>query len=44
MFDRRRIPKPEQLMQWRRLAMGDRERTGCRLHVHAELTHTIDAF
>jgi predicted amidohydrolase YtcJ len=43
MFDSTSDPKPEQLMQWRRLAM-EIARNRLPLHVHAELTHTIDAF
>jgi predicted amidohydrolase YtcJ len=43
MFDSRSDPKPEQLEQWRRLAM-EIAKNGLPLHVHAELTHTIDAF
>jgi hypothetical protein len=36
-------PKPEQLEQWRRMAMGIAA-AGLPLHVHAELHDTIDAF
>jgi predicted amidohydrolase YtcJ len=43
MFDSTSDPKPEQLAQWRRLAM-EIARNRLPLHVHAELTHTIDAF
>ena len=43
MFDSTSDPKPEQLMQWRRLAM-EIAKNRLPLHVHAELTHTIDAF
>ena len=43
MFDSTSDPKPEQLAQWRRLAM-EIAGNGLPLHVHAELTHTIDAF
>jgi predicted amidohydrolase YtcJ len=43
MFDSTSDPKPDQLAQWRRLAM-EIARNRLPLHVHAELTHTIDAF
>jgi predicted amidohydrolase YtcJ len=43
MFLRRSDPKPEQLAQWRRLAM-EIAKAGLPLHVHANLTNTIDAF
>jgi len=43
MFDPTSNPSREQLAQWRRLAM-EIARNGLPLHVHAELTHTIDAF
>jgi len=43
MFDAKSDPKPEQLAQWRRLAM-EIAKNGLPLHVHAELTNTIDAF
>jgi predicted amidohydrolase YtcJ len=43
MFDSTSDPKPEQLAQWRRLAM-EIAKNRLPLHVHAELTHTIDAF
>jgi predicted amidohydrolase YtcJ len=43
MFDSSSDPKPEQLAQWRRLAM-EIAKNRMPLHVHAELTHTIDAF
>ncbi|HEY3162593.1 MAG TPA: amidohydrolase family protein, partial [Vicinamibacterales bacterium] len=43
MFDSISDPKPEQLAQWRRLAM-EIAKNRLPLHVHAELTHTIDAF
>jgi predicted amidohydrolase YtcJ len=43
MFDSTSDPKPEQLAQWRRLAM-EVAKNRLPLHVHAELTHTIDAF
>jgi predicted amidohydrolase YtcJ len=43
MFDSKSDPKPEQLAQWRRLAM-EIAKNGLPLHVHAELTNTIDAF
>ena len=43
MFDSTSDPKPEQLKQWRRLAM-EIAKDRLPLHVHAELTHTIDAF
>jgi predicted amidohydrolase YtcJ len=43
MFDSHSDPKPEQLAQWRRLAM-EIAKNGLPLHVHAELTNTIDAF
>ena len=43
MFDSTSDPKPEQLAQWRRLAM-EIAKNRLPLHVHAELTNTIDAF
>ena len=43
MFDSTSDPRPEQLAQWRRLAM-EIAKNRLPLHVHAELTHTIDAF
>jgi predicted amidohydrolase YtcJ len=43
MFDSISDPKPDQLMQWRRLAT-EVAKNRLPLHVHAELTHTIDAF
>jgi predicted amidohydrolase YtcJ len=43
MFDSTSDPKPEQLTQWRRLAT-EVAKNRLPLHVHAELTHTIDAF
>ena len=43
MFDATSDPKPDQLAQWRRIA-SEIARVGRPLHVHAELTHTIDAF
>jgi predicted amidohydrolase YtcJ len=43
MFVPRSDPKPDQLAQWRRLAT-EIAKAGLPLHVHANLTHTIDAF
>ena len=43
MFDSTSDPKPEQLAQWSRLAM-EIAKNRLPLHVHAELTHTIDGF
>jgi len=43
MFALKSSPKPEQLEQWRRMAMGIAA-AGLPLHVHAELHDTIDAF
>jgi predicted amidohydrolase YtcJ len=43
MFLRRSDPRPEQLAQWRRLAT-EIAKNGLPLHVHANLTNTIDAF
>src|SRR5262249_47213823 len=43
MFALKSDPKPEQLAQWRRMAM-EIAKAGLPLHVHAELTPTIDAF
>jgi len=43
MFDSISDPKPDQLTQWRRLAT-EVAKNRLPLHVHAELTHTIDAF
>jgi predicted amidohydrolase YtcJ len=43
MFALHSDPKPEQLEQWRRMAT-EIARTGLPLHVHAELSGTIDAF
>ena len=43
MFDSTSNPTPEQLAQWRRLAM-EIAKNRLPLHVHAELTHTIDGF
>jgi predicted amidohydrolase YtcJ len=43
MFALESKPKPEQLEQWRRMAMGIAS-AGLPLHVHAELHDTIDAF
>jgi len=43
MFDSVSDPRPDQLAQWRRLAMAI-AKNGLPLHVHAELTNTIDAF
>jgi predicted amidohydrolase YtcJ len=43
MFALKSDPKPEQLAQWRRMAM-EISKAGLPLHVHAELHDTIDAF
>jgi len=43
MFALHSDPKPEQLEQWRRMA-AEIARAGLPLHVHAELSTTIDAF
>ena len=43
MFIRASSPKPEELVQWRRLATAI-AKAGLPLHVHANLTNTIDAF
>jgi predicted amidohydrolase YtcJ len=43
MFATKSNPTPEQLAQWRRMAMAIAA-AGLPLHVHAELTNTIDAF
>ncbi len=43
MFLLKSNPKPEDLMQWRRLAM-EVAKAGLPLHVHTELHDTIDAF
>jgi len=43
MFALKSDPKPEQLEQWRRMAM-EIAKAGLPLHVHAELHDTIDAF
>ena len=43
MFATKSDPPPDQLAQWRRMAMGIAQ-AGLPLHVHAELTNTIDAF
>ena len=43
MFAIKSDPKPEQLEQWRRMAM-EIAKAGLPLHVHAELHDTIDAF
>jgi len=43
MFALESHPKPEQLDQWRRMAM-EIAKAGLPLHVHAELSGTIDAF
>ena len=43
MFALKSDPQPEQLVQWRRLAM-EIAKAGLPLHVHAELRNTIDAF
>ena len=43
MFIRTSAPKLEELAQWRRLAM-EIAKAGLPLHVHANLTNTIDAF
>lgn len=43
MFIKASSPKPDELVQWRRLAM-EIARAGMPLHVHANLTNTIDAF
>jgi predicted amidohydrolase YtcJ len=43
MFALKSNPKPEQLEQWRRMAMGIAG-AGLPLHVHAELHDTINAF
>jgi predicted amidohydrolase YtcJ len=43
MFIRASSPKPEELAQWRRLATAIAA-AGLPLHVHANLTNTIDAF
>ncbi len=43
MFATHSDPKPEQLDQWRRMAT-EIARAGLPLHVHAELSSTIDAF
>jgi predicted amidohydrolase YtcJ len=43
MFALKSDPKPDQLEQWRRMAM-EIAKAGLPLHVHAELHDTIDAF
>jgi predicted amidohydrolase YtcJ len=43
MFALKSDPKPDQLEQWRRMAMNI-AKAGLPLHVHAELRNTIDAF
>jgi predicted amidohydrolase YtcJ len=43
MFATKSDPTPDQLAQWRRMAMGIAQ-SGLPLHVHAELKDTIDAF
>ena len=43
MFIRASSPKPDELAQWRRLATAI-AKAGLPLHVHANLTNTIDAF
>jgi predicted amidohydrolase YtcJ len=43
MFALKSDPPPDQLAQWRRMAM-EIAKTGLPLHVHAELHNTIDAF
>jgi len=43
MFALKSDPKPDQLEQWRRIAMSI-AKAGLPLHVHAELRNTIDAF
>ena len=43
MFALKSNPQPEQLAQWRRMAM-EIAKAGLPLHVHAELHDTIDAF
>ena len=43
MFAIKSDPSPDQLSQWRRMAMGI-AKAGLPLHVHAELHDTIDAF
>jgi predicted amidohydrolase YtcJ len=43
MFALKSNPPPDQLAQWRRMAMAIAQ-AGLPLHVHAELTGTIDAF
>jgi predicted amidohydrolase YtcJ len=43
MFALKSNPTPDQLAQWRRMAM-EIAKAGLPLHVHAELTNTIDAF
>jgi len=43
MFATTSSPPPDQLVQWRRMAM-EIAKAGLPLHVHAELTGTIDAF
>ncbi len=43
MFATKSDPTPDQLAQWRRMALGIAQ-AGLPLHVHAELKDTIDAF
>jgi len=43
MFATKSNPPPDQLAQWRRMAMGIAQ-AGLPLHVHTELHNTIDAF
>jgi len=43
MFGLKSDPRPDQLEQWRRMAM-EIAKAGLPLHVHAELHNTIDAF
>jgi predicted amidohydrolase YtcJ len=43
MFATKSDPSPDQLAQWRRMAIGI-ARAGLPLHVHAELKDTIDSF
>ena len=43
MFELKSDPRPDQLQQWRRMAL-EIAKAGLPLHVHAELHDTIDAF
>ena len=43
MFVARSAPSPADLLEWRRIARGVAD-AGLQLHVHANLTNTIDAF